>query len=62
MFQYGAGYYRIIEDAATRAIEARKTNMNLTAAMKEFDEARNAPHAMVVSFVGIIGLALEVHP
>jgi hypothetical protein len=58
MFQYGAGYYSIIEGAASRLIEAKKTNTNLPAAQKEFDEARNAPHAMIVSVVGIVGLAI----
>jgi hypothetical protein len=58
MFQYGAGYYTIIEGAATRAMEARKTNTNVEAAMREYDKARNAPHAMIVSSVGLAGLAI----
>jgi small-conductance mechanosensitive channel len=58
MFQYGAGYYNIIEGAARRAVEARKTNVNVPAAMEVFDKARNAPNAMVVSVVGIVGLAI----
>ena len=58
MYQYGAGYYNLINGAAERLIEAKKTNTNLPAAQKEFDEARNAPHAMIVSVVGILGLAL----
>lgn len=58
MYQYGAGYYNIIQGAAERLIEARKINTNLPAAQKEYDDARNAPHAMIVSVVGIIGLAI----
>ena len=58
MFQYGAGYYSIIESAANRLIEAKKTNINLPAVQKEFDDARNAPNAMIVSVVGIVGLAI----
>ncbi len=58
MFKYGAGYWGIIQGAATRLIEARKTNTNLPAAQKEYDQARNAPHAMIVSVVGIVGLAI----
>jgi len=58
MFKYGAGYYDIILDSATRLIEAKKTNVNLSAAQKEYDHARNAPHAMIVSAVGIVGLAI----
>jgi uncharacterized membrane protein len=58
MYKYGAGYYGMISNAARRLIEARKTNVNLSAAQKEFDDARNAPHAMIVSIVGIVGLAI----
>lgn len=57
MFKYGAGYYYIIEDAAERLIEARKTNTNLPTAQKGYD-ARNTPQAMIVSIVGIVGLAI----
>lgn len=58
MYKYGAGYYGIIFDASNRLIEAKKTNTNLPAAQKEFDDARKAPHAMIVSVVGIVGLAI----
>jgi len=58
MFQYGSGYYNLIEGAATRLIEAKKTNTDLPAAQKKFDEARNAPNAMIVSIVGIAGLVV----
>jgi len=30
----------------------------LPAAQKEFDEARNAPNALIVSVTGIVGLAI----
>jgi len=58
MRKYGAGYYGIIFDAANRLIEAKKTNINLSAAQKEFDDARFTPHAVIVSVIGIIGLAI----
>lgn len=58
MYKYGAGYYTVIDDAARRLIEARKTNINLPAAQKDFDEARNSSHPMIVSVVGIVGLAV----
>ena len=58
MYRYGAGYYTIIFDAANRLIEAKKTNVDLSTAQKEFDDVRNAPHAMIVSTVGILGLAI----
>jgi hypothetical protein len=58
MYKYGGGYFGLIEGAATRLIEARKTNTNVETAQKEFDEARNARYPMVVSIVGIVGLAI----
>jgi len=58
MYKYGTGYYNIIIDASTRLIEAKQTNTNLPAAQKEYNDARNAPHAMIVSIVGIVGLAI----
>ena len=58
MYKYGAGYYGIIFDASNRLIEAKKTNTNFETAQKEFDHARNAPHAMIVSVVGLVGLAV----
>ena len=58
MYKYGAGYYSIISNAANRLIEAKKTNADLPAAQKAYEDARNAPHAMIVSVVGLIGLAV----
>jgi hypothetical protein len=58
MSKYGAGYYGMISNAARRLIEARKTNVDLSAAQKEFDEARNAPNALIVSTSGLVGLAI----
>jgi len=57
MFQYGAGYFGMMQDAARRLIEARKTNIELSTAMQAFEKARKAPHVMLVSLVGIGGLA-----
>jgi hypothetical protein len=58
MSKYGARYYGIIFDAANHLIEAKKTNIDLPAAQKEYDQARNTPHRMIVSIVGIVGLAI----
>jgi hypothetical protein len=58
MFNYGGGYFGMIQDAALHLIEAKKTNINLPAAQKEFDDARNSSYPMLVSVVGILGLAL----
>lgn len=58
MSKYGAGYYGMIYSAAQRLIDARKTDVDLSAAQKEFDQARNAPNALIVSVVGIVGLAI----
>ena len=58
MYKYGAGYYGIIFGAANRLIEAKKTDTDLPAAQKGYDDARNTPHTMIVSIVGIVGLAI----
>lgn len=58
MFKYGGGYFGIIEGAAGKLIEARKSNTNVAAALKEYDDARHAPHPMVVAAIGITGLAI----
>jgi hypothetical protein len=58
MYRYGSGYFALIEGAAKRAIEAKKSNTNLAAALREFNEARTAPHPLIVSVVGIAGLAV----
>ncbi len=58
MQRYGARYYGIIFEAASRLVEAKKTNVNLPAAQKAFDEARLTSHTMIVSVVGLVGLAI----
>ena len=58
MYKYGGGYFGLIEGAANRLIEARKTNTDVADALKDFEEARNALHPKVVSVVGIAGLAI----
>lgn len=58
MYQYGALHYLRIWNATLRFIEAKKANTGLPAAQMEFDNARNAPNAMIVSIVGIAGLAI----
>jgi len=58
MYKYGAGYFNLIQGAAERLIEARKMNIDVDSALKEFEEARTARHPMTVSIVGILGLAI----
>lgn len=58
MYKYGTGYLRLIYGAANHLIEARNTNTNVEAALREFEEARNATHPMAISVVGIAGLAI----
>jgi hypothetical protein len=58
MYKYGAGYFNLIQGAAQRLIEARKMNIDVDTALKEFEEARTARHPMTVSIVGILGLAI----
>ena len=58
MYKYGAGYFGLIESAAKRLIEARKTNTDVESALMAFEEARTARHPITVSVVGITGLAI----
>jgi hypothetical protein len=58
MYRYGAGHYGRIWNATQRLIESKKTGLDLPAAQGEFDAARNASNTMLVSIVGIVGLAL----
>jgi small-conductance mechanosensitive channel len=58
MYKYGSGYYLIIWNAANRLIEAKKTNVDLPVAQTDYDAARNAPNVMIVSIVGVVGLAI----
>jgi len=58
MYYYGAGYYMLIFDAATQAVEARKSNVDVEAAFEKFEAVRTAPHPIVVSVVGLVGLAI----
>lgn len=58
MYRYGAGYFGLIEGAAERLIEARKTNSEVETAQKEFEKARTARHPIGVSIIGIVGLAI----
>jgi hypothetical protein len=58
MYRYGAGYIGLIQGAAQRLIEARKTNTEVENALKEFEAARHSSYPMLVSVVGIIGLAI----
>lgn len=58
MYKYGAGYFELIQRAAERLIEARKTDLNVETALKEFESARTARHPIAVSIVGMVGLAV----
>lgn len=58
MYRYGGDYIGSTLDAAEHLIEARKTNTDVETALREFDEARTAPHPIVVSIVGMVGLAI----
>jgi hypothetical protein len=58
MYRYGAGYFGLIEGAAQRLIEARKTNTDVETAQKEFEKARLSSNPMLVSIIGLVGLAV----
>lgn len=58
MYRYGAGYFNLIEGAAERLIEAKKSNTEIEAALKAFEAARTARHPIIVSIIGLAGLAI----
>ena len=58
MYRYGAGYFNLIQGAAERLIEAKKSNSEVQAALKAFEEARTARHPIIVSITGLVGLAI----
>jgi len=58
MYKCGTGYFGLIQEAANRAVEAKKNNSEVEAAYKIFENVRNAPHPIVVSIVGMVGLAI----
>jgi hypothetical protein len=58
MYKYGAGYFELIQRAAERLIEARKVNTDVETALKAFEEARHSAYPMLVSVVGVVGLAI----
>lgn len=57
MYQYGAGYFGLIQEAAEGLIAAQKAGKGIEEARGRFEAARTAPHTLVVSIVGIVGLA-----
>ncbi len=57
MRRWGAGYYTLIEEAATRAI-AECDSENAAAALDGFAAARVAWHPIGVTVIGIAGIAV----
>jgi hypothetical protein len=58
MWRYGGGYYGLVQEAATRALEARTSGVPDAAAQLAFDAVRASWHTIGVSVIGIGGLAL----
>ena len=58
MWRYGGGYYGLVQDAATRALEARASEPPDPAPQLAFDAVRGSWHTIGVSVIGIGGLAL----
>jgi hypothetical protein len=57
MRRWGAGYYTLIEEAATRAL-AERYSENAAAALDGFAAARAAWHPIGVTVIGIAGIAV----
>ena len=58
MYKYGTGYFELILNAANQAVGAKNGGGDVTAALKNYEEVRTSPHPIIVSFVGIVGLAI----
>jgi hypothetical protein len=58
MYRYGGGYYGMISDAARQAIEAKRSNTDVEAALRKFEEVRTSSQPMMVALVGVAGLAI----
>lgn len=58
MWRYGGGYFGLVNDAATNAIEARASAAGDSAAQEAFDVARRSWYAPAVMAIGLGGLAL----
>lgn len=58
MYQYGTGYFNMILNAANQVVEAKINNRGVESAYKNFEDVRNGPHPIIVSAVGMVGLAI----
>ena len=57
MYRFGGAYYTLLEEAATRAIEARGTPLEANA-MAAFARGRKAWHPAVLAVSGLGGIAV----
>ncbi len=58
MWRYGGGYYGLIQDAATKALEARDDPASQPAAQQTFDAARRSWHPMGMTVIGLGGVGV----
>jgi hypothetical protein len=58
MYKYGSSYFVLMHDAANQVVEAKNSGEDATAALKSYEEARSSPHPIIVSLVGMAGLAI----
>jgi hypothetical protein len=58
MVRYGSSYFGLVEKAAARVVEAKKAGTAVDTAVQSYDAARSAPHTLIVSVVGLLGLAM----
>jgi hypothetical protein len=58
MWRYGGSYYGLVQDAATKAIEARASEQPDPAAQRAFDAARGGWETVGMSVIGLGGLAV----
>jgi predicted amino acid dehydrogenase len=58
MWRYGGGYWDAVQNAATRAVEARSSEPPDAAARRAFDAARGSWQTAGLSVIGLGGLAV----
>ncbi len=58
MVRFGAGYYKIVFNAANHAVKARKSNTDASAALEDYNKVRISPYPIIVASVGLFGLII----
>jgi len=58
MWRYGGSYFQLLEEAGRHVEDARNSGGNVDAALGAYERARLAPHSILLTLIGGIGLAV----